>query len=71
MIDFFLYFLDQANDISHTQYARRDPIRMERFQCCHFLTGTDKLDRLASNHTHRQRGTTTRIAISFGQHDTG
>ena len=44
---------------------------MEALDRVELLAGTDKLDRLAGDRTHRQRRTATRIAVHAGQHDTG
>ena len=66
-----LGLLDQAEHVAHAEDARRDTVRMERFQRVGLLAHTDELDRLAGDGTHRQRGTATGVAVDLGQDHTG
>ncbi|MNR78171.1 hypothetical protein D3C72_88570 [compost metagenome] len=70
-VDAFARFFYQRQDVAHPEDTIGHTCRVERFQPIQFFGDTCKFDRLAGDVAYRQRGTATRIAVQFGQHDTG
>ena len=71
VVEFLLGLFDQAEHIAHTQDPRCQPIRVKGLEGIGFLAHTQKLDGLAGNRSHRQRGAAPGVGIGFGQDDTG
>ena len=70
LIDILNGFFNERNNIAHAQNTVGDTRGMKLFERIHFFAGTDKLDRLAGDSPHGERGTTAPIAINAGEHNT-
>jgi lipoprotein-releasing system permease protein len=66
LIDLLFGFLDQGQNIAHTQNTGGYSIREEGLKGIDLFASRHKLDRLASNRANRQRRATSGIAIGLG-----
>ena len=64
-----LGFLDEGNDVSHTEDTVRDARRVEHIQGFHLLARRYELDGLADDSLDGERGTASGVAVHLGQDD--
>ena len=68
-VDRLRCFLHEGDNIAHAEDTLRDPVGVERLQRVPFLANPHKLNGLARDRTHRERGAAAAIAIDAGQHN--
>ncbi len=66
-----LGLFDQAEHVAHAEDARGHAVGMERIERFALFAHAEELDRLAGDRPHRERGTTTRVAVDLGQDHAG
>ena len=71
LVDPFLRFLDQRQNVTHPENTGSHSFRMKGFETRQLLSNAGELDRLARHVTNRKCGTASRITIQLGQNDAG
>ena len=66
-VDGFHGLFDQRNDIALPRNAAGETVGMKLLKLINLFTGSEKLNRHAGNHFHRQRGTGTGRTVNTGQ----
>src|SRR5207237_8292006 len=64
-------FLDQANDVAHSENPASQALRDEGFELIELLAGADEFDWSLGDLAHRQRRAAARVAVEFGQNNSG
>ena len=70
-VDLFLRPFDEGLHVAHAEDARGHAVGVVVLQRRRAFAGTDELDRKAGGRFHRQRRAASRVAVHFGQYQTG